>query len=260
MLDEKLTFEQVSEFEAHLIAATPSQGSIGNEALRGRLGWSKYRYGYIRDRLVQSGLLIKGRGRGGSVLRGEVNLPPPSTLRIPERDLYDPIVATIASRWVLDHRIQEFVLDRMAQRGRRDTGGKWTRPDVALVSCSWFKFVPGIQVELNTFEIKTFDGLDVTAVYEALAHRRAAHYSYVVAYIPKPERQKLESLLDRLCLEAESHGIGLIVVAKPDEYETWDFEIEPSRNDPDPADLDHFIRTQADENFQNKVLGWCRTF
>lgn len=158
-----------------------------------------------------------------------------------------------------EHRIQDFVIDCTARQGRRDTGGMWTRPDVALASCSRFKFVPGIQLELNTFEIKTFDGLDVTSVYEALAHRRAAHYSYVVAYIPESERPARKSLLDRLCLDSESHGIGLIVVANPDEYETWDFEIEPSRNDPDPADLDLFIRTQTSEKFKDKVLRWCRT-
>jgi hypothetical protein len=141
----------------------------------------------------------------------------------------------------------------------RGAGIQEARPDVALASCNRFKFVPGIQVELNTFEIKTFDCLDVTAVYEALAHRRAAHYSYVVAYVPESERLALRSLLDRLCLEAESHGIGLILVASPDEYETWDFEIEPSRNDPDPADLNLFIKTQTSAKFKGKILDWCRT-
>ncbi len=130
-------------------------------------------------------------------------------MRISESDLYDPIVATIASHWVPDHRIQDFVIDCTARQGSRDTGGMWTRPDVALASCSRLKFVPGIQLELNTFEIKTFDGLDVTSVYEALAHRRAAHYSYVVAYIPESKRRPLKSLVDRLCLDSESHGIGL---------------------------------------------------
>jgi hypothetical protein len=112
--------------------------------------------------------------------------------------------------------------------------------------------VPGKQVELNTFEIKTYDGLDVTAVYEALAHRRAAHYSYVLAYVPESERAVLKSLLDRLCGDADEHGVGFVVVAEAADYETWDFEVEPSCNDPDPADLDNFIRTRNERGVQGQ--------
>jgi hypothetical protein len=49
------------------------------------------------------------------------------------------------------------------------------------------------------------------------------------------------------------------VVGEAADYETWDFEVEPSRNDPDPADLDNFIRTQTSEEFKNRILSWCRT-
>jgi hypothetical protein len=62
-------------------------------------------------------------------------------------------------------------------------------------------------MELNTFEVKTSDSLDVTAVYEALAHRRAAHYSCVLAHVPDSERFALEPLLNRLCSDAEDHGV-----------------------------------------------------
>jgi len=112
---------------------------------------------------------------------------------------------------------------------------------------------------LNTFEVKTHDGLDVTAVYEALAHRRAAHYSYVLAHVPDSQRSALESLLDRLLSDADEHGVGFVVIGNPTNYETWDFEVEPNRNEPDPEELDNFIRTQTSEEFKEKILGWCRT-
>jgi hypothetical protein len=265
MVEAALTDEEVSELERRLLAATPPQGPIGNGALRHKLQWDEDRYWYIRNRLLQSGVLVTGRGRGGSVLR-VVPVTSPDTERsgtaiprIAERDLYEPIVSTIRSHWVPDHQMQDFVIDCTALQGRRDTGGKWTRPDATLASCNTYKFVPGKQVELNTFEIKTFDGLDVTAVYEALAHRRAAHYSYVLAYVPESERAVLKSLLDRLCADADEHGVGLIVVGEATDYETWDFEVEPGRNDPDPADLDNFIRTQTSEDFKDRILSWCRT-
>ncbi|MBS0422305.1 MAG: hypothetical protein JSR66_31660 [Proteobacteria bacterium] len=265
MVEGVLTDEDVSELEQQLIVAMPSQGPIGNGALRNKLGWDEDRYWYIRNRLLQAGAVVTGRGRGGSVLR-VVPLAPSDAERlesivprVAEKDLYDPIVTTIRTHWVPDHQIQDFVIDCTAQQGRRDTGGKWTRPDVTLASCNTYKFVPGKQVELNTFEVKTSDGLDVTAVYEALAHRRAAHYSYVLAYVPESERAVLKSLLDRLCGDADEHGVGFIVVAEVSDYETWDFEVEPSRNDPDPADLDNFIRTQTSDEFKDRILSWCRT-
>jgi hypothetical protein len=36
--------------------------------------------------------------------------------------------------------------------------------------------------------------------------------------------------------------------------------VEPGRNEPDPADLDNFIRTQTGDEFKDRILGWCRTF
>jgi hypothetical protein len=265
MVEEALTDEKVSELEQRLTAAMPPQGPIGNGALRIKLGWDEDRYWYIRNRLLQAGVLVTGRGRGDSVLRvvpvasSDPERSESGAQRTAEKDLYDPIVSTIRSHWVADHQIQDFVIDCTAQQGRRDTGGKWTRPDVTLASCNTYKFVPGKQVELKTFEIKTFDGLDITAVYEALAHRRAAHYSYVLACVPESERAMLKSLLDRLCADADEHGVGFILVADASDYETWDFEVEPSRNDPEPADLDNFIRTQTSEPFKDRILSWCRT-
>jgi hypothetical protein len=54
-------------------------------------------------------------------------------------------------------------------------------------------------------------------------------------------------------------GIGFIVIGEATDYETWDFEVEPNHNDPDPADLDNFIRTQTSEEFKDRILSWCRT-
>jgi hypothetical protein len=264
MPEVELTDQQVTDLEHQLLNAMPSQGSIGNGALRRKLSWNEERYWYIRNRLLQSGVVAQGRGRGGSVHRIVPVSPPGVPLeaarqKVVESTLYDPIVATLQSHWVPDHQIQDFVIDCTAQQGRRDTGGKWTRPDITLASCNTYKYVPGKQVELNTFEVKTSDGLDVTAVYEALAHRRAAHYSYVLAFVPDGERAALESLLDRLFGDADDHGVGFIVIGNATDYETWNFEIEPTRNDPDPADADNFIRTQTSEAFRDKILGWCRT-
>jgi hypothetical protein len=266
MPEMELTDQQVAEFEHRFLDAMPSQGSIGNSALRCKLEWSEDRYWHIRNRLVQAGIVGQGRGRGGSVRRIIAASPPRSSsdkttvpARVTESALYDPIIATIRSRWVPDHKIHDCAIDCTAQQGRRDTGGKWTRPDITLASYNSYKYVPGKQVELNTFEVKTSDSLDVTAVYEALAHRKAAHYSCLMAYVPYCEQSALKTVLNRLCGDAEDHGVGLIVIGDPTNYETWDFEIAPQWNDPDPRNVENFITTQTSESFRDKLLAWCRT-
>ena len=41
-------------------------------------------------------------------------------------------------------------------------------------------------------------------------------------------------------------------------YDTWDIEVDARRANPNPADLDEFIRTQTNGKFKEKVVGWCR--
>lgn len=36
----------------------------------------------------------------------------------------------------------------------------------------------------NTFEVKPSDAIDVTAVYEVLAHLRSATHAYVIFHVP----------------------------------------------------------------------------
>lgn len=53
-----------------LLIQLPSNGlAMGNVTLRESLGWAESRYDAARDALVSSGLVEKGRGRGGSLRR-----------------------------------------------------------------------------------------------------------------------------------------------------------------------------------------------
>ena len=260
---QPLTDTEVSAFKDQLLAAMPSQGLIGNGSLRRKLGWDDDRYWYIRNLLVQAGLLRTGRGKGGSVQRvvsvGVTEAAEQSaSARFVEKDLYGPIIETLRSDWIPDHQIQDFVIHETAHQGRRDTGGKWTRPDITVASSNTYTYVPGRPVEIRTFEIKTYDGLDVTAVYEALAHRRAAHYAYVFVHVPDAKRTALEPVLERLIADAQEHGIGFVIIADAANYETWDIEVDARRGNPNPADLDAFVRTQTSDEFKEKILGWCR--
>jgi hypothetical protein len=78
MPEIELTDQQVAEFEQRLLDAIPPQGSIGNSALRRRLEWSEDRYWYITNRLLRTGAVEQGRGRGGSIHRVAPLQTPPA--------------------------------------------------------------------------------------------------------------------------------------------------------------------------------------
>lgn len=63
--------------DALLAKLTELGGSAGNGRLREALQWSEESYAAVKDELVAQGLLIPGRGRGGSVaLAGRQDAPP----------------------------------------------------------------------------------------------------------------------------------------------------------------------------------------
>ena len=67
-LDE-LSPEQIEAKQQELLQSVPAATSIGNKALREKLGgtWTEDLYWAIRSRLIERGQLEPGRGRGGSV-------------------------------------------------------------------------------------------------------------------------------------------------------------------------------------------------
>lgn len=69
---EGLTDNQVLELESRLHGLVPATGSVGNTSLLRTLtaeGWADERYWAVRQRLMDRGILVTGRGRGGSVKR-----------------------------------------------------------------------------------------------------------------------------------------------------------------------------------------------
>jgi BarA-like signal transduction histidine kinase len=109
-----------------------------------------------------------------------------------------------------------------AQQGSRLTGGKWTRPDITVASSRTFPYVPGRHFDVITFEVKPQDQVNVTAIYEALAHLRAATRSYVLLHVPHFAKASLELIIEETCNEGKQHGIGVIIVEKPGDYDDSD--------------------------------------
>ena len=220
---EGLTVEQIDQLERQLLALVPADGAIGNVTLTRRLaeaGWSEDQYWAVRNRLIDRGLLTTGRGKGGSVRRPISAVeashhagsprPQPTVEDQRERALYEPMKRVIDTAWAQDNRLDQHILEVTAHQGARVTGGRWTRPDITLASLRTFAYVPGKHFEVVTFEIKPCDTIDVTVIYEALAHRRAAHRAYALVHVPT------ESPGTAGTLGAGSCGRGQATWCRPD--------------------------------------------
>jgi hypothetical protein len=258
----------MTDDEKQLLDKVPTDGtSIGNVALKKEIGWTDEKYWDVRNRLIDGKKLVLGRGRGGSVRRTiipvETKAVPaePVSVVLPEKheqDLYGPIAEVLCEKWAKDLLLEEFFVQVTAKQGRRETGGTWTRPDIVAVYVSTYQYVPGKFVDVTTFEVKDETNINVTAVYEALAHLRAGTRGYVLAVIPSASRDGLSKIIEDTANEASRHGIGLIVAGKVDDYDAWEFRVEAVRSEPDPSRLDEFIETQILDENKKKLRKWLK--
>jgi ribosomal protein L36 len=248
-------------------------GAAGNMGVMRGLKLSPDKYWPIRNKLIDEGKIIRRRGRGGSVSLVEVAAPTTATPSSPptepspqtvsryqtEDALYDPIAKELRENWTSENRYRESIVEITARQGRRDTGGAWSRLDITVVGMTTYLYLPGKHFDVTTFEIKKFDGLVVTAVYEALAHRRAATRSYAIFHVPElKESDPREGQIEVICEEAKKHGIGVIIVDNPEDYDTWEERVEPTRIAPNPEDLNDFIAVQLTEGTKSEVVEWFK--
>jgi hypothetical protein len=209
----------------------------------------------------RQGLVTRGPGRGGVVRRAhtkpptgeqmvavvvEVGAHDTETIEAAitnEIGLYEPMRAVIEGDWARDHRQDLLAVEITALGGSRPTG-IWSRPDIVTVEVRTFEYVPGKYLQVNTFEIKSPTAINVQAVYEALAHRRAATRSYVLLYIPSEMIETTRDAVQEVSRVARTHGIGVITAADPTDYGTWEEVEEAQRVEPDPERLNDFIAEQ----------------
>ncbi|OZC49290.1 hypothetical protein CH289_17280 [Rhodococcus sp. RS1C4] len=125
------------------------------------------------------------------------------------------------------------------------TGGRWSRPDIAVVRLRKFAYVPGEFLEVSTIEVKPFNNIDVSAVYEAVAHRRAATHAYVAVHVPAHLSVSLREDIKSVRSVAAAHGVGLIRFADPADHSTWKYLVDAERVEPDPEKLSRFISEQV---------------
>src|SRR5713101_828327 len=201
-------------------------------------------YWQVRNALIEEGKLERGRGKGGSVrLVGDAVKPPKAKSHKyrKESHLYDAFHQTIQKDWVEVYDITDFVSEISAHKGRKITGGKWTRPDITLVSVGNYLYIPGKSVEVITFELKPVDSHGLEGVYETASHSAFANKSYLALHVPDSAEPYAEDYLERLEKEAVRFGVGLLTFEDPAKWDTFETIVEPQHNTPSPRDMNEFL-------------------
>lgn len=246
-------------------------GSSGNYNLKAKFGWSDDRYWRTHALVADEGLVVRGKGRGGSVVLVEptesIEELSDATAAVAatgrqlaavyarETELYAPSRQVIEESWSRERAYDDFVVEVTAQPGRVQTGGAWTRPDVSLLGTKSYPYLPGRFFEIVTFELKTADALDVRGVFEALSHAQFATLAYVVFYTGGKELRDYPNS-DRVIELAAKYGVGVIATTKIDNYEFWNEIVEPRRNITDPEQANQLIGASFSENARNRIIKW----
>lgn len=263
-MPERVTRNRLNEFISSLERL---DGSAGNGRLRHELGWDEEFYWKVQGLLVEEGRIVPGRGKGGSVRLTEAETEhsqeqdtstnpdrsPPSK-RLAERELYDPLRHTIESTWIKRFGFDDVRVDETHSQGSKATGGTFTRPDITAAGIRRYVFLPK-RLEIITFEVKAGDCVDVMGVLEAIAHKEAAHRSYVIYALSRVSFDS-QAEAERIMELAQKYGIGLILTENPQNVETWEIGLDAARHEPDPARLDRFLGDLPSEPMKKQLHKW----
>jgi hypothetical protein len=248
-----LSPEQLSEKAGQLLdflkKIVPNGAHVGNIRLRSLLRdsgkvWTEDEYWEAQSELDQKGLIGTGRGRGGGLWLLQ---PSETVLEIgglveSEESLYQPLAEWLDKAWgrVVKDREDFFLVKVTASpSGRKRETGLWSRPDLSLVQVNKFDYLITPQVEASSFEVKRYQDADsLDSIYEAAAHSRWVHNSWLV--VEDPEKSPRE-FSERFETELERFGVGLLRMTKQDDGYEFNEELSPRYQTPEPHELNEFL-------------------
>ena len=261
-----------SDSDRFLAALESCGGRASNGALRSKLGWDDEKYWRKHTQLHDEGFIEKGRGYGGIVIR--IGQAPPEVPNAEvvaslspseadsdaedigrELDLYEPVRKELQAHWAQQRLLDACHCEVTALQGRRDTGGSWTRPDLALIGYKKYEFLPEKVFELVTFEVKPVTDISIKGVMEALAHREAATRSIVIYHTAGAEFGSFAEAT-RIQDLATKHGVGVYAARRADTFDQWIEVIPAQRASPDPEAVDAFIRRTMSDATKTLLRKW----
>jgi hypothetical protein len=246
------------ELAERIRALLPKDGStVGNTYLIRTLGVQLDDYLSARAELEAEGAIIRGVGRGGSVRLAKPvaeAIEPKAVGGVKEEnDLYAPLKKWFDSVWGVEYKPPDFYACKISAspKGHKRQSGKWSRPDLSLVTVASAEFfVPSKTLEVTTVEVKRYPDLDVVAVFEAASHGKFGHQSYLaVEWLESEDMDKPGSskVATDVLKEAERFGVGVLQMRQREH--SWEVQevLEPRRSLPDPEECSGFIERVFEE-------------
>lgn len=260
-----------------LNALEECEGRASNASLQARLGWEGDKYWKIHSSLFDAGIIEKGKGYSGTVIlvpdspreiagfdildvESDISAQSPVPVEeiiLSEDELYAPAQEQLSRNWAVRQNLDSIHIENIAKQGRRDTGGSWSRPDLALVALKSFEYIPDRIFEIHTFEIKASYEVTVKGVMEALSHRESATRAFVIYHTAGrdmtdfPEASRIETLAVR-------HGVGVLAAKNINDFNEWAEIVPAKRNNPDPDEMETFIKRSLNDETKSKILKWRR--
>lgn len=253
---------ELSELARKILEALPKDGSRrGNGSLRKRLGMDASQYFQARRELRQQRLVVTGKGKGGSIGLAEISSPPPQPTGVKgvksESDLYEPIKKYFDENWKPNYEAPDFycaVITATPKRQKRKSG-RWSRPDVSILTISRYQFLPTKQVEVTMVEAKKYGHATLQAVFETASQGKFAHRAYlVIEWLEETDMdQTRDENVTRILKEARRFGVGIMQMKKKEDGQ-WDFRevLEAERREPEPDECNTFIE-QCFKQFHQQI-------
>jgi hypothetical protein len=104
-----------------------------------------------------------------------------------------------------------------------------------------------------TFEVKPDLDSALEGVYEALAHSAFAHRSFLAVDIRKFKEPNQDVPDERIVQECTRHGVGYVAFTDVADYNTYDIVCPAKLKDPDPEEVDNFLKKQISPQKQDDL-------
>jgi hypothetical protein len=215
-----------------------------------------------RDLLLESGQIGRLRGQGGQLFLNQkssstaIATPPHTPGKAwTEAELMTPFGTYLSGAFKdgLDlSKDSECIVQDTSKVG--PTSGRWARPDFIAVTAMRFSFLPGTQVDVHSFELKTETGADNLAVYEALAQTRFTNFGHLVWHLPT--NSKAETRLPEIQEQCDAHGVGLIRMRDPNLAHAYEILLDPVRKPTLMGVVDGFLESRLNASHREKLAGF----
>jgi hypothetical protein len=226
-----------------------------NKKVMDSLGMSGDDYWRAAYRLRDQHLAIPGVGYGGRIKLAASYLPVEEfEKQLREGKLIKPLLLGVESLYGRGgmFNCDECFVEDCSQLGRKKTGGTWSRPDIVALTHKKYMYSRNV-FELHSYEVKCSSAIDITGVYEALAHKKWVHRANLIIHIPHCmfNYDHVQEQIALITREASLRGIGFIIFKNPYDSSTWNIYCEAEYAPPAPELLEEFMENRC---FQQKTL------